>query len=67
MTLIHNRMPAILHPRDYSKWLDASPQTPESLKPLIKPYPAEEMNAYPVSTLVNKPANDIPELVVPVK
>ena len=67
MSLIHNRMPAILHPRDYAKWLDPAAQTPESLQLLIKPYPAEEMNAYPVSTMVNKPANDIPELVVPVK
>jgi putative SOS response-associated peptidase YedK len=63
--LIHNRMPVILHPRDYAKWLDPSPQTPDQLKPLIKPFPAELMDAYPVSTLVNTPANDIPELVVP--
>jgi len=67
MSLIHDRMPAILHPRDYARWLDPSPQTPENLKPLVKPYPAEGMNAYPVSTMVNKPENDIPELVVPVK
>ncbi|MBN2116975.1 MAG: SOS response-associated peptidase [Anaerolineales bacterium] len=67
MTIIHNRMPAILHPRDYAKWLDPSPQTPDQLKPLIKPFPAEMMNAYPVSTLVNTPANDTPELVLPAK
>ena len=67
MTLIHNRMPAILHPRDYGKWLDPSPQTPENLLPLIQPYPADKMNAYPVSTQVNKPENDNPELVVQVK
>jgi putative SOS response-associated peptidase YedK len=63
--IIHNRMPVILHPRDYAKWLDPSPQTPDQLKPLIKSFPAELMDAYPVSTLVNTPANDIPELVVP--
>ena len=63
--IIHNRMPVILHPRDYAKWLDPSPQTPDQLRPLIKPYPAELMDAYPVSTLVNTPANDTPELVVP--
>ena len=63
--IIHNRMPVILHPRDYAKWLDPSPQTPDQLKPLIKPFPAELMDAYPVSTLVNTPANDRPELVVP--
>lgn len=65
MADLHNRMPAILHPRDYGKWLDVSPQTPESLLPLIKPYSADAMSAHPVSTLVNKPSNDSPELVVP--
>ncbi len=67
MAIIHNRMPAILHPRDYAKWLDPSAQTPDQLKPLIKPFPAEMMNAYPVSTLVNTPTNDTPELVLPAK
>ena len=67
MALIHNRMPVILHPRDHAKWLDPAAQTPEGLTPLLKPYPDDEMNAYPVSTLVNKPSNDLPELVVPVK
>jgi len=65
--LVHDRMPAILHTRDYAQWLDPSPQTPDQLLPLIKPFPADVMDAYPVSTLVNKPANDVPELVVPAK
>lgn len=65
MATIHNRMPVILPPRDYAKWLDASPQTPENLLPLLKPYPADAMSAHPVSTLVNKPENDSPELIVP--
>jgi putative SOS response-associated peptidase YedK len=67
MEIIHNRMPAILHPRDYAKWLDPSAQTPEQLKPLIKPFSADMMNAYPVSTMVNTPANDTPELIRPAK
>ena len=62
---IHDRMPVILHPRDYRKWLDPAPQTPENLQPLIKPFPAEAMTAYSVSTLVNKATNDVPEMVVP--
>jgi len=65
MELIHDRMPAILHPRDYAKWLNPAPQTPENLQPLIKPFPADNMSAYAVSTLVNKTTNDKPELVVP--
>ena len=67
MAMIHDRMPVILHPRDYAKWLEPSAQTPDQVLPLIKPYPAEEMDAYPVSTLVNKASNDMPELVVPAK
>ena len=66
MAPIHNRMPVILHTRNYAKWLDTSPQTPENLLPLIQPFPADDMAAYPVSTLVNKPSNDSAELVVPV-
>ena len=66
MEMIHDRMPVILHSRDYARWLDVAPQTPENLQPLIKPFSADAMSAYPVSTLVNKPANDAPELVVPV-
>ena len=67
MSLLHNRMPVILHPRDYDKWLDPSPQTPDQLTPLLKPFPADMMDAYPVTPLVNKPANDTPELVVPAR
>lgn len=66
VALVHNRMPVILHPRDYDKWLDPSPQTPENVKPLLQPFPAEAMSAYPVSTRVNKADHDAPELVVPV-
>ncbi len=65
MGAIHDRMPVILHPRDYAKWLDPAPQTSENLQPLIKPFPADAMTAYPVSTLVNKATNDVPEMVVP--
>jgi len=67
VAMIHDRMPVILHPREYARWLDPSPQTPDQLIPLIKPFPAEMMDAYPVSTLVNKASNDIAELVVPAK
>ena len=30
---------------------------------MLKPFPAEEMKMYPVSTLVNKPQNDTPEVI----
>ncbi|OGO25436.1 MAG: hypothetical protein A2Y54_07315 [Chloroflexi bacterium RBG_16_51_16] len=66
MSAIHNRMPVILDPADYDRWLDPAPQTADKVLPLLKSFPANLMAAYPVSTLVNKPANDSPELVVPV-
>ncbi len=66
MASIHNRMPVILSPSDYADWIDPSVRTSDSLQPLIKPFQAELMEAYPVSTLVNSPANDKAECILPV-
>jgi putative SOS response-associated peptidase YedK len=63
---IHKRMPVILPPEAYDRWLSAEEEPTERLQPLLGPYPAEEMIAYPVSRVVNNPANDIPECVIPV-
>jgi putative SOS response-associated peptidase YedK len=64
MASIHNRMPVILEPEDFSAWL--SRETPaERLGALLRPLPAELMMARPVSTLVNNPRNNLPECVAP--
>jgi putative SOS response-associated peptidase YedK len=65
MKPLHNRMPVILHQKDYADWLDPAPRAPDSLLHLIRSYPADEMSAYPVSTMVNSPANDRAELILP--
>jgi putative SOS response-associated peptidase YedK len=65
MASIHNRMPVILPPEAYPQWLDPAVRTRESLDPLLQPFPAEKMDAYPVSTLVNNPKNDLSECVIP--
>ncbi len=62
---IHDRMPVILPRNAYATWLDPAERTPQDLQHLLSPYPAEEMVAYPVSTLVNSPANDLPECITP--
>lgn len=62
---IHDRMPVILPPVHYDRWLDPRLHDPEALKPLLRPYPAGEMEAWRVSTLVNSPKNDRPELIEP--
>jgi putative SOS response-associated peptidase YedK len=63
MRPIHNRMPVILEPKNYDLWLDSEATKPELLQPLLHPYPTEEMTAYPVSTVVNKPVNDSAECI----
>jgi putative SOS response-associated peptidase YedK len=63
---IHNRMPVILDPAGYDLWLDKTEHNPDELGEWLRPYPASEMTAYPVSKLVNSPSNDVPEVVVPV-
>lgn len=63
MRPIHNRMPVILNPNDYERWLDPDVKEPEPLQPLLRPYSTQEMLAYPVSTAVNRPSNDNAECI----
>ena len=65
METIHRRMPVILEPDGYEQWLDPSEQSPKQLDGLLQSYPAEEMEAYPVSRLVNRPSNDSPDCIAP--
>jgi putative SOS response-associated peptidase YedK len=63
---IHNRMPVILPTEAYSDWLDPSERRPEDLKDLLRPYPDGELEAYPVSRVVNSPSNEIPDCIKPI-
>ena len=67
MEPIHNRMPVILEPRDYSRWLDTGgPDSDDWTRPpvdLLRPYPAEKMVAWPVSDRVGNVRNNDPELL----
>ena len=65
MAPIHNRMPVILHPEDYSLWLDPRERSAADLMPLLGPYEAAAMTAYTVSTTVNNAANDSPVCIEP--
>lgn len=66
MADIHTRMPVILAPEVYDQWLDPLFQQVDSLKTFLRSYPSEELIAYPVSTLVNNPRNDIPQVLEPI-
>jgi putative SOS response-associated peptidase YedK len=64
MEPIHNRMPVIIPPGGYGRWLD-----PESdvgvATAMLRPYPDGEMVAVPVSRTVNSPRNNVPECIAP--
>ena len=59
---IHDRMPLILAPSDYARWLSDEPDPHD----LMRPYPSEPMRMWPISTRVNKPENDEPSILDPV-
>ena len=58
---IHDRMPVILDEAGITAWLDAGIREPAALTGLLAPSPADAMEAFPVGTLVNNPANDVPQ------
>ena len=62
---IHDRMPVILNSRTCWDWLQDRPL--DVLAEMLKPYPADEMQAYPVSLLVKNPRVDDPQCIQPVE
>ncbi len=62
---VHERMPVILEPGAYERWLDPAVHEPELLQPLLHPLPGEAMTAYPVSPTVNNPRNESPRCIEP--
>jgi putative SOS response-associated peptidase YedK len=61
---LHNRMPVIIPQEAYKKWLNPATDL-VALKGLLVPYPESKLQVYPVSRLVNSPANDSPNLTEP--
>jgi putative SOS response-associated peptidase YedK len=62
---VHDRMPVILDPDDYDRWLAID--TPMSeLRALLKPFPSELMQAHAVNRTVNSVRNDNEECIEPI-
>ena len=69
MEKLHDRMPVILAPEDYAEWLgngkDADAKEVDRLQHLIRPFDADLMEAFPVSTKVNSPMHEGASLITP--
>jgi putative SOS response-associated peptidase YedK len=64
---VHDRMPVILDPDSYDLWLDPGMQNVAAASELLKPCDARLMRCYPVSTRINRVANDDEECSRPVE
>ena len=64
MADIHDRMPVILPPEAYERWLANMEPDPRDL---LVPFPAELMRMWPISTRVNKPDHDDPSILDPLE
>lgn len=64
---LHDRMPVIISKSARGVWLDCKDEKADSYRGLMVPYPSDQMEAWPVSTLVNSPRNDSPECLEQVR
>jgi putative SOS response-associated peptidase YedK len=63
MVPVHDRMPVILHPGDFDRWLDRDLDPSRPPIDMLRPFPANEMEAFEVSTDVGNVKNNSPELL----
>lgn len=65
MAPIHNRIPVIIDPSQEMQWVEEG-LPPEEIERLLGPIPSDFLIRTEVSTLVNNPRNDTPEVILPV-
>jgi putative SOS response-associated peptidase YedK len=63
MQPIHDRMPVILSPETWDTWLDTANTDKQGLQTLLTQYPADEMAAWRVGTVVNSPKHNGEECI----
>jgi putative SOS response-associated peptidase YedK len=65
VAVLHERMPVILHPENYNRWLDPQATPPEAIESLLAPYPSQEMEIAAVSDWVNVASHEGPRCLAP--
>lgn len=63
---IHSRMPVLLDGEQEQLWLDPSLTDRDYIKSLLVPFDEEAIDVQPISTLVNSPRNDEPDILKPI-
>ena len=66
MRPLHDRMPVILDPADYGRWLEPGELTRDALDTLLSPSPNDWLAMRQVSQLVGSVRNDSPACIAPV-
>lgn len=64
---IHERMPVVVRPGDFTRWLDCTGSEPRDVADIARPVEPGFFETIPVSDRVNKVANIGPELQDPVE
>lgn len=67
MKSLHHRMPVIISPNDYDRWLDPAERDASKIGSLMKPWDSNEMGAYEVGALVNSAGYNSAECIDPLK
>jgi putative SOS response-associated peptidase YedK len=65
MAELHDRMPVIIAPADYATWLGETAIEPDAARALLRPYPADDMEVWPVDPRVGDWRNDDPANILP--
>jgi putative SOS response-associated peptidase YedK len=71
MSELHNRMPVIVQPQDFDEWLvggtELTPAQVSTLQHLLRPFPSDKLQAYPVGQYVNNTRNEGEACIVPIE
>ncbi|RPI23980.1 MAG: SOS response-associated peptidase, partial [Actinobacteria bacterium] len=63
---LHDRMPVILPEASWAEWLDPDLTEVDRLTTLLRRAPSVPLAEHPVSTMVNKVDNNLPECIAPI-
>ncbi len=67
LAAIHDRMPVVIRPEDFDRWLDCLDNSPADVADAMRPVEPGFFEAFPISDKVNRVANDTADILDPVE